>query len=77
MRARLRVAITPADVGARVTVRARTGASEERARFTDVVGVLEAWADGQLTLRRRDGGVVTVAADSLVAGKVVPHPPRT
>lgn len=75
MGARLRVAITPADVGARVTVRARTGAGE-RARFTDVVGVLEAWEDGQLTLRRRDGEVVTVAADSLVAGKVVPPPQR-
>ncbi len=70
------VRITPEDVGSRVTVRHRLPAGEE-ASFSDVVGVLESWADGMLRLRRRDGSVTTIAEDALVAGKVMPPaPPR-
>ncbi|MFL6055782.1 MAG: hypothetical protein ACJ72W_23205 [Actinoallomurus sp.] len=43
--------------------------------YSDVVGELQDWADGRLTVRRRDGSVVTVAEADLVAGKVVPPPP--
>lgn len=69
--ARLRVAITPDDVGARVSLRRR----DAEGGYTDVLGELESWTDGWLSVRRRDGDVVTVAEATLVAGKVVPPPP--
>lgn len=59
--------VTAADVGSRVSVRRSLPDG-----VGDVVGVLESWADGVLTLRKRDGSVVTVAESSLLAGKVVP-----
>nr|WP_308209107.1 hypothetical protein [Actinoallomurus purpureus] len=40
-----------------------------------MVGELQGWADGRLTVRRRDGSVAEVAEAELVAGKVVPPPP--
>jgi hypothetical protein len=43
--------------------------------YSDVVGDLETWVGGTLTVRRRDGSVSTVAEADLVAGKVVPPPP--
>ncbi len=69
---RLVVRVTPADVGNRVSLRRRlpTGA------YSDVVGILESWSEGLLTVRRRDGSLVSVPADTLVAGKVVPPPPK-
>ena len=70
-RARLRVAITPQDVGSRVTLRQH----DDAGGYTDVVGQLEGWSNGQLRVRRRDGQTVTVAEAALVAGKVVPPPP--
>jgi hypothetical protein len=71
MRAHLRVRITPDDVGSRVSVRTR----DEASGYTDVVGELEAWSEGRLAIRRRVGQTVTLAEQSLVAGKVVPPPP--
>lgn len=71
MPARLRVRITPADVGSRVSVRL----VDEAGGYTDVVGQLEAWADGELRVRRRDGEVVTLSERSVVAGKTVPPAP--
>jgi hypothetical protein len=73
MRARLAVRISVADVGARVTVRARHDGPE--AAMADVVGVLRSWDDGVLTIERRDGTLRTVAQDDLVAGRVVPTDP--
>lgn len=72
--ARLRVAITPDDVGSRVSVRVRDDA-DGRQGFRDVVGQLESWTEGHLQIRRRDGEMVAVSAAALVAGKVVPAPP--
>ena len=69
MRARLVVTITPDDIGRRVTVRARhhgPGASA-----VDVVGTLDAWRDGLLTITRRDGQQRTVAERDLLAGKAI------
>jgi GNAT superfamily N-acetyltransferase len=43
--------------------------------MSDAVGVLEAWHDGVLQVRRKDGTVVDITQDSLVAGKTVPPPP--
>jgi hypothetical protein len=73
MRARLSVAITPADVGSRVTIRARHHGPEAGA--VDVVGVLESWEGGRLTVVRRDGQRRVVAAADLLAARVVPPPP--
>jgi hypothetical protein len=73
MHARLAVRISPADVGARVTVRARHHGPE--AAVADVVGVLRSWRHGVLTIERRDGTTRTVAQDDLVAARVVPVPP--
>ncbi len=60
------VSITPADVGRRVTVRRRVPEG-----FRDVVGVLESWTDGVLTVRKRDGALVEVAEETLAAAKIV------
>ncbi|MDX6738679.1 hypothetical protein [Actinocorallia sp. A-T 12471] len=70
--ARLVVAVSPADVGARVSLRRtlQTGG------YSDVVGVLESWADGVLRVRRRTGELVEVPASALVAGKKVPPAPE-
>ncbi|MGH8834373.1 MAG: GNAT family N-acetyltransferase [Actinomycetes bacterium] len=66
------VRVRPADVGSRVSVRTISGE-----RYRDVVGELLSWADGILRIRRRDGSIVDVAENLVVAGKVVPPgPPR-
>ncbi|MBX6384885.1 MAG: hypothetical protein IRZ07_18265 [Microbispora sp.] len=68
--ARLVVTITPADVGRRVTTRRAVPGG-----FRDAVGVLETWSGGVLTIRKRDGSLVEIAEDTLVAAKVVPAAP--
>ncbi|REE95997.1 hypothetical protein [Thermomonospora umbrina] len=72
--ARLVVSISEADVGQRVSLRRRLPTGE----YSDVVGVLESWSGGVLTVRRRTGEVVEVPRAIVVAGKVVPPapPPR-
>jgi hypothetical protein len=70
--ARYVVRITPADIGARVTVRSRLAAPEGRATTTDTVGVLRAWSDGFLEIERRDGSVTRLAEADVVAGRVIP-----
>ncbi|MFF4774006.1 hypothetical protein [Microtetraspora fusca] len=40
--------------------------------FRDAVGVLESWRDGVLAVRKRDGTLVEIAEESLVAARVVP-----
>lgn len=77
MRARGVVRITPADVGKRVSVRARTHAPPGQPSATDTVGVLLAWDDGILHIQRRDGSVSRVADADLLAARVVsPAPDR-
>ncbi|MFI9594118.1 hypothetical protein [Nonomuraea sp. NPDC052265] len=72
MAARLVVAITTQDIGARITTRRRVPGG-----FRDAVGVLESWAGGVLKVRKRDGTLVEIDEESLVAAKVVPvAPPR-
>ncbi|WP_347943754.1 hypothetical protein [Sphaerisporangium sp. TRM90804] len=41
----------------------------------DTVGVLESWANGVLRVRRRDGAVVEISEETVVAAKVVPERP--
>lgn len=74
LRAKLIVRITPDDVGRRVSVRALHHGPE--ASTVDVIGVLERWDDGGLTITRRDGTAAWVADADLLAGRVVPPAPR-
>ncbi|MEU4231714.1 hypothetical protein AB0F17_46090 [Nonomuraea sp. NPDC026600] len=72
MAARLVIAITSADIGARITTRRR-----DPEGFRDAVGILESWDGGVLRVRKRDGTLVEIAEEMLVAAKVVPAaPPR-
>lgn len=63
--------ISPEDVGKRVTVRIRL----PEGNFTDIVGVVESWERGTLTLRRRDDSLAEVAEDSIAASRIVPQTP--
>lgn len=42
--------------------------------MTDVIGVCERWADGEVDVRRADDTVLTIPTRDIVAGK--PVPPR-
>ncbi|WP_455358629.1 GNAT family N-acetyltransferase [Streptomyces sp. SYSU K21746] len=72
---RLKVRITPADVGKRVSVRCLTGDPGTARKFTDTVGVLTSWDKGVLLITRRTGESVRIPESTLVAGKVVPAAP--
>nr|WP_090774140.1 hypothetical protein [Nonomuraea maritima] len=72
MAARLVIAITTHDVGARVTTRRRVPGG-----FRDAVGILLSWDDGVLKVRKKDDTVVEIPEETLVAARVVPAaPPR-
>ena len=71
-----RVALTRADVGARVVVRRRLpDAAPGEPPLGDVLGDLESWSEGVLAVRTRTGEVVEVAEETVVAAKRVPPPP--
>ncbi|MFI1395190.1 GNAT family N-acetyltransferase [Streptomyces sp. NPDC020681] len=72
---RLKVRITPIDVGKRVSVRRTADSSAGAEKFTDTVGVLTSWTEGVLVITRRTGEIVRIPESSLVAGKVVPAAP--
>lgn len=74
MRPHLRVRITAADVGERVTVRSRTGAPDGEPSTTDTVGYLRSWSGGVLRVQRRDGSVREIDEADIVAGKVLGPP---
>ena len=76
LRGRYVVRITPADIGSRVSVRARTGEDVEGPQFTDTLGTLEYWEDGVLWIRRRDGRLSGVNEGTMVAGKTLPPAPE-
>ena len=63
--------ISPADVGARVSVRRRL----PEGGMSDAVGELLRWSEGTLSVARRDGSVTEIDETALVAGKRVPPPP--
>jgi N-acetylglutamate synthase len=42
--------------------------------MTDVLGICVSWADGKATVRREDGGLVTMRTVDIISGK--PVPPR-
>jgi hypothetical protein len=70
--------LQPADVGHRVVVRrvlrGQIGPSGGPA-YADVIGYLEAWEAGVLSVRRRDGVLVSIDSADVVSGKRVPPPP--
>jgi N-acetylglutamate synthase len=70
------IRISAADVGARVSVRARIPAAPGEPSMTDTLGYLRAWADGLLTVERRDGSMVQIRTADLVAGRTIPPPPQ-
>ncbi|MFE9609037.1 GNAT family N-acetyltransferase [Streptomyces sp. NPDC006012] len=72
---RLKVNITPADVGKRVSIRRLIEPGRATRKFTDTVGFLTSWNDGVLLVTRKDGEVVRVPEAALVAGKTVPAAP--
>ncbi len=43
--------------------------------MTDVLGVMESWADGRTTIRPADGPLVEINVADIVAGKPVPPRP--
>lgn len=74
MRPRYAIRITAADVGRRVSVRART---HSHPPATDTVGTLRAWEDATLVIERRDGTLAHLPERDLLAARVVPDaPPR-
>jgi hypothetical protein len=79
MRYRLEVRITAADVGQRVTIRWRPPELDGTKLMTDVLGILEE-ADGQFfkVRRGRDGQLIVIPRERVLAAKVVPPapPPR-
>jgi N-acetylglutamate synthase len=75
MRARFQIRITPADVGERVSVRARITAGPGEPSTTDTLGVLRTWEDGLLRIERRDGTVADIFEQDLLAGRRIPPPP--
>lgn len=75
LRPQFAVRITPADVGKRVTIRYRITAEGDGPHHSDAVGVLEAWADGELAVTNRHGETSMIAEADMVAGRVVGPPP--
>lgn len=71
-------ALHPRLVGQRVVVRSlvagEVGPTGGPA-FTDVLGILEKWADGVLTIRTADGAGVEIPQALVVSGKPVPPRP--
>jgi GNAT superfamily N-acetyltransferase len=72
---RLKIYITPSDLGRRISVRRILGSSDGRPVFGDVIGVLTSWDGGVLTVLNRAGEAVTIMEETLVAGKAVPPAP--
>ncbi len=64
-----KVPLSPADVGARVTVRHRLADGSP----ADAVGILERWDDGYLLVRRKDGSAARVDERAVLTARRVPE----
>ena len=64
--------LTHDDVGSRVTVRRWITDAERGLIPSDVVGHLDSWDQGILLVRRRNGEVVEVREDDILAARVIP-----
>ncbi len=75
MRYRYENRLTRDDVGVRVVIR-RWVEDEERGTVpSDVLGTLESWDDGILTVRTSRDELVEVDEASILAARTVPPPP--
>jgi hypothetical protein len=68
---RYTIDVGPGDSDIRVTIRRKL----PEGGLGDVLGQLLSWADGVLTVERRDGTKVTIAEQDVVAAKRIPPPP--
>jgi len=66
------VRITRADVGTRVMIRRRIPGPTP---LSDVLGTLQSWSSGVLTVLRADGTPVQITEDDVVAARVIPPRP--
>jgi hypothetical protein len=64
--------VGPGDVGVRVSLRRRL----PEGGHGDVLGVVLAWDDTSVSVRKKDGAVVVVPSSDVVAAKRVPPPPE-
>jgi len=76
MRYVLRVRLAGHDVGSRVVVRWRRPTASGAGEVADVLGILEAFGDASLTVRKSSGELVIIPRDRALAGKTVPSVPR-
>ena len=63
--------VGPGDVGVRVSLRRRL----PEGGYGDVLGIVRAWDELSVYVEKRDGTVVVIPADNVVAAKRVPPPP--
>jgi hypothetical protein len=64
--------VGPGDAGVRVSLRRRL----PEGGLGDLLGVVERWSGGEVSLRDRHGRLHTVAEDDVVAAKRVPPAPE-
>lgn len=63
--------VGPGDSGMRISLRRRY----PDGMYGDILGILESWVDGVVTVRRASGEVVVMDATDVIAAKRVPPPP--
>lgn len=63
--------VGPGDSGVRISLRRRYPDGQ----LGDVLGVLESWVDGVVTVVRASGERVVLAEDDVVATRRIPPPP--
>ncbi|MDP9183288.1 MAG: hypothetical protein M3P04_10995 [Actinomycetota bacterium] len=63
--------VGPGDVGVRVSLRRRL----PEGGYGDVLGIVRTWDETSVQVEKRDGTVVVIEADTVVAAKRVPPPP--
>ena len=68
---RYRRDVGPGDSGMRISLRRRL----PDGRLGDVLGVLQSWSEGVVTVLRASGETVTIEAADVVATKRIPPPP--
>ena len=63
--------VGPGDSGMRISLRRRF----PDGMYGDVLGILESWADGVVTVRRANDEIVVINATDVIATRRVPPPP--
>jgi len=63
--------VGPGDSGMRISLRRRY----PDGMYGDVLGILESWTDGVVSVRRASGELVVMDATDVVATRRIPPPP--